>query len=294
MGKEYRGFDDSFWRPLDQIREILEREHLRIPSRVLKEGPCPGLARVYFSLTTEPELGDPDEVIVELLNERIDQPRRRAGRTLDRWVDLANEGVNRILSRDRADLDPEMGVPQELLQHYEERLAGALELAEGNSLAMDQLTMEIKPPLSPQTLPITESTPDGMWFGIRGVPGGVFETKLTPPPDPTDGVVLAGYSVTAEYVHKRPFDIGVMLSVDHQNREVVVRNLAITLPLRDVVRQNIERVVSLIAVSRIGEDWRADEPRWEAKLYRPQTPPWATVCDHCPYRGPCRGEEDPN
>lgn len=285
-----RGFDDEFWRPLEQIREsLLDGEELRLPSRILREGPCPGTARVYFALTLAPDYGNPDEIIVSLLGVEIKKSKKEAGRVLDGWIDKANEDSNQVLTGQRNCICSNGILPLNMEQFYNERLRTAKELAERSSIPFGGLEMEIKPVFESDEFPFTESEPDGMWRQLDGeFPGGIFETKLTVPPEPASGMILAGYAIIAECFCQHPFDVGVILSVGLGRNDLLVESQRITAGLRDSVRQNIEKLVSLLALSVMGGNWNPSARRWIDKLYRPTTPQHSPVCDSCPYRVVCR------
>lgn len=255
----------------------------RIKATLLRTGPCPGNARVYHQFNSELEIESRDDEIESILGKEVNVSRRNAGQLFEEWVDDINKALNTWLKTGNESDLREADVPQNLKEHYLEQLDEISEKASELGINLEELEM------STQHEVFTEyfhpSEPDGVWLP-DDIPGGVFESKLTVPPEPVDKHQLAGYAVHLERSEGIPMDFGVYLSLDESLDEIEVNTIYLDDIIRGRIRENIEIFASIAFQSRASGNWNEDEPVKD-RLVEPEEPRYANMCRSCPYTSAC-------
>jgi len=289
-----RGYDPDFWEALYVVYRSIENDQDMglLPSKILRAGPCLGPSRIFFTITSDPDIPRRDELIKRLLETEVNCTRREFGMVFDDWVNRANGVVNKWLEeRDRSVFDG-IDIPSKLLEFYLLRLSGIEKLIDDLGLRPEHAKMDIqfKTDLSNKEDPLrlSPSIPDGLWRYIpRGYPGGIFETKLTIPP--VHKYVAAGYAVHFEHLEQRAFNYAVFLELNEDEDRLNVESFPITDAMRDSVKENLEHFQELVALSKIEGKWEKGGSI-KVRLVQPKTPNWSSYCDECPYRRKCHGQ----
>jgi len=225
-----------------------------------------------------------------LLGERLRCTRREAGRYFDEWINAANAATNRWL-RNNGGLSFDEGCAQEVREFYGSRLSELEELLRALGIGKASAVMAVQEPLDVSELPFDPPMPDGIWTDLPArYPCGVFEAKLTPPPDPCDFYLLAAYAVLLERNERRACDYGVFLVVKPDLDELHCVDRFLGDGARDGVRQNIQHLGGLVALARL-QGRVVIDPNGKldpTELVRPPLPEEARTCPRCWYRRVCR------
>ncbi len=282
-----RGFDDGLWEDLLSLDLACS-----LKWKVLSAGPCPNARRVFFQLVGEPDVEGRDEPVADLLGQGSFATRREAGRQFHAWVAAANQEINEWLSTS-GQLTFSGQIPERLAGFYAQRAECLGQHVANLSLDGAKAVMNVEQAINTRGLPFGAPTPDGAWVNMPSQFAlGVFEAKLTPPPEPCDVYLLTAYAALLEWEHRRPCDYGVLLSLDSGSGQLCCDPYYLGEVARDHVRQNIEHFASLIAWSRLqGQDVISDQKQLDVtQLCRPECPERGPACPRCWYRGECRGQ----
>lgn len=293
-----RGYRASPWEPLTSLRQLaLELpERFSLPSRVVRAGECPNATRVYFALTTNAP-SDPNarRPVGTIFGRPCELSRLQAGTTWDRHVTRANRALNRRLTRLTVPFTNRQIPLDSLRDYYNSQLVRISEITARHQVNNESLTIRIKPVLQRkrQTVGLERCKPDGMWLARDQTPqaGGLFESKLSSPPEPYLRRSLAAYALLAEQRFELDFDRAIMLTWD----EGELRPQPSEITIGEVDRQsclgNLARFRELIALrmaSRSRFQRRRASPSWREFLVRPPRPPMAPECRTCEFRRQCR------
>lgn len=285
------GFESGFFSEIDELfrqmslhDEELDRQDTdRIKAKLLRTGPCPGNARVYHQFVSDPEIEGGNEQIEKLLGRSVNLSRRDAGQALEDWVDEANESLNEWLeTRDSQALE-EMDIPEKLREHYLNRLDQIEEKAEELDIEKSQLKIDVQHEIFTRYFHAAE--PDGAWIPDE-IPGGVFESKLSLPPEPVDRHELAGYAVHIERAQDLPVDFGVYLYLDDDMNEIELKEIYIDDVLRERIKENIE-IFSALAFDSISEEAWDESIPLSRRLLEPHEPKYNRACRNCAYTRSC-------
>lgn len=287
------GYDSEFFQEVDQLfdhvarddPEIDVRDTDRIQANLLQTGPCPGDARVYHTFVSSPEIPGGDERIGEILGHSVDVTRREAGRLFEQWVDEANRALNRWIDSDDLSEFDDLDMPDYLIEYYKEQAKNIGDRIDVVGVDREELKMDVQYEVDTEIFHSSE--PDGVWLP-DDMSGGVFESKLSLPPDPVDRHLLAGYAVQLERASGVPVHSGVYLSLDDGLSEPEVEAFQIDDVLRSRIRENIQKFTKLVSRSKINGTWDESDPL-SHRLAEPHEPKYANACRSCPYLHQCHG-----
>lgn len=289
------GYQSDFFDEIEELFDSLEMEDPevdvgdgdKIAARLLRTGPCPGSARVYHTFASSPTFDNQDERIKEMLGVEVETTRRVAGREFEEWIDTANKGLNSWLNGEGDDEIRTADIPERLKEFYLDQLDKIETKCENLGIELPELEMDVQ--LEVTSPLFHESTPDGAWTSLSNLPGGVFESKLSLPPEPINRYVLAGYAAHIERSQEIPIDFGVFLMLDEEEEQIELHTFFIDDVLRESIKENLEIFASLAFDSITDGEWNEDEPL-SNRLIEPDEPKYDNVCSNCLYQDNCHFE----
>ncbi|MFC7226294.1 hypothetical protein N0B31_02680 [Salinirubellus salinus] len=286
-----RGFESEFFRDIDLLfremgkddEEISIDSQNKIKSKLLRTGPCPGNARVYYKLTAAPMIPGSSEYIPTALGEKVDTDRRDLGQLFEQWVDDLNQAVNEWLDTRDDSVIESVDAPERLKEFYLNRLSEISDKVSETDIESSELKMDVQHDISSRYFHPAE--PDGVWLPTS-ISGGVFESKLSLPPTPVDKYELAGYAAYLERAENIPVDYGVYLRLDEDLDHPVLDSFHIDDVFRGKIKENVEIFSSLVFISKAEGEWDDSIPV-KNRLVEPEEPKYSRVCSDCLYLGNC-------
>jgi len=289
-----RGYASSavVWERLERIARAADKhkiENSRLAKRVLSTGPCPGLWRVFYAITTHVEryerinlqnyLGIP-------LSGQTDT--HGLGLLFEAWVNDANRRYN--LFAESGNLSHLASIQGQLGTHYTQR-ATTLQ-AQSTSEELLSTKIEVSPNINMSKRPPIDLNPDGI-FPYSAI-GAVFESKISNPTYETFDHELALYAIACEKDKALDFDYAIILHSNYPHGQLssVVRQITDSAIAQ--VEVNLEKFLLLIQETEI--DAGPSGPgfdSWGAFLQRPSgLPPRDEkgYCASCPYQNRCYAE----
>ena len=292
------GFQSVFFEDFDNVMESLRlgdnnldpEDTDQITSQLLRTGPCPGTARVYYNLTEDGTHPSATETVNEFLGEQLNEElnRQELGTKFESWIDEGNEAVNRWLEDQNRNHITDLDIPEPIREFYLSRLDDIQELANKYEIELSKLKMAIDRNYS--TAFLNPIDPDGAWLleNVQGWAGGVFESKLSELPPIIDKHYLTGYAVYIEREERLPVEIGVYLYTDDENDEICLNSFYINENFRSEIRENLTKFATLVQRSKEEGEWEGD--RLTDRLVEPPEPEFGSYCENCLHKEVCHDE----
>lgn len=215
-----------------------------------------------------------------------------AGEKWDEYIAGANLAFNLHLESSAASISPSEIAQVPIRDYYNGQLRKLRKLLLAESIPASNLTMNVKLKIPTDDLnEVDAGTPDGYWVAIQDpdYSGGLFESKLSQPPEAILRRTLAAYALLAERHFSVDFDIGLVLSLDQSAGVPVLTSFSIGESDRQDCLSNIQRFLELLALRRsFGRGHRRRATPWSSIVQRPSTPPPSSLCKSCEFRIQCR------